>query len=244
MDIPSYLLGKKSSGGSGNIDWSAIGYDDTPLALKNSYNYSKEIYDNWDATQTNLEYKFNSNRTLEYMPYVDVSNATNVQYMFYQCSNLKQVPPFNFSDAIVSISGMFQNCAMLVVVPLFNTSKVKNMQYTFRNCYYGLETLPLFDTSNVQNFGQMCENDSYLKNVPLFNTSKATNFSLMFGSCTNLTNESLDNILQMCINATSYSGTKTLRTLIGNQPSVYPTSKIEALPHYQDFIDAGWTIGY
>ena len=26
--------------------------------------------------------------------------------------------------------------------------------------------------------------------------------------------------------------------------TAYPTSRIQALPHYQDFLDAGWTIGY
>lgn len=58
-----------------------------------------------------------------------------------------------------------------------------------------------------------------------------------------LTDASLDNILQMCINATSYTETKTLAEL-GLSNYRASVSRVEALPHYQDFLNAGWTIGY
>ena len=64
----------------------------------------------------------------------------------------------------------------------------------------------------------------------------------MFFYCFSLSDTSLDNILQMCINATSYTATKTLNH-IGIYLDTYPASRIQALPHYQDFLDAGWTIG-
>ena len=56
-----------------------------------------------------------------------------------------------------------------------------------------------------------------------------------------LTNESLDNILQFCITSKIENGTLQY---LGFDSNVYPINRIEALPHYQDFLDAGWTIGY
>ena len=44
----------------------------------------------------------------------------------------------------------------------------------------------------------------------------------------------------MCINATNYEGTKTLSAMgISNSTLV---AKIPNLEHYQDFLNAGWTI--
>lgn len=130
-------------------------------------------------------------------------------------------------------------------VPLLDTSNVVYMEYMFQNCV-NLISIPLFDTSKVKDMRYMCNGCTNLKNVPLLKTSSlsGTNaFNSVFNGCLSLTDESLDNILQMCINATLYSNTKTLARL-GLSSSDYPTSRIQALPHYQDFINAGWTIGY
>lgn len=259
MDITSYLLGKKAGGGggqpslqnksititengtetvtydsgydglrnvsittnvSGGRDWSAIGYSEEPSSIGSFYNYSKNIYDNWDATQTSLYQKFYQDKDLVIMPLVDTSAATDTM-------------------------AMFQTCSQLIDVPLLDTSNVTDMSSMFQNCSK-LESVPLLDTSKVLNIGNMFRDCTNLKNVPLFNTSKVKGFSSFqntFSSCPNLTDASLDNILQMCINATLYTSTKTLARL-GFIANSYPISRIEALPHYQDFIDAGWTIGY
>lgn len=198
MDITSYLLGKKASGGGG-LDWEAIGYSKEPQSISDDYNYAKNIYDNWDNTQTNLMSKFANDSNLVYMPLVDTSNATTMQSTFTNCNNL-------------------------VEMPLLNTSKVTLFYQTFSGC-------------------------SELKNVPLFDTRGLTGnnaFRNTFQSCFKLTDQSLDNILQMCINATSYTATsyKTLTRLGITSTETYPASRIQALPHYQDFINAGWTIGY
>ena len=91
--------------------------------------------------------------------------------------------------------------------------------------------------------GAMFSFCSYLTTIPLLDTSNVTNMADMFYHTYNLTDTSLDNILQMCINASVYTGTKKLSTL-GLTSTNYPASRIQALTHYQDFINAGWTIGY
>lgn len=193
MDIISYLLGK-NSGGSGGINWSEIGYSSEPQTISDDFAYSKQIYDEWDSSQTDLSNKFRQNKTIVYMPLVDTSNVEKMFAMFYSCSYLQ-------------------------VLPLLDTSKVTDMQY-------------------------LCTGCNQLKVIPILNTTNVTTLYSAFGNCNRLTDESLDNILQMCINATNtYTATKSLSSL-GFLETSYPVSRIEALPHYQDFIDSGWTIGY
>ena len=148
---------------------------------------------------------------------IDFSGITNMFQLFSGLSNLKTVPTID-TTGVSNMPNMFQGCSSLKTIPLLNTSSVDNMSSMFAYCY-SLEDIPIFDTSNV------------------------TNFYNMFNSCGKLTDTSLNNILEMCINATSYTGTKTLARL-GLTSNNYPISKIESLPSYQDFINAGWTIGY
>lgn len=141
-----------------------------------------------------------------------------------------------------NITSIFTDCTNLTVGPIMNTSNVTNMTNMFSGCT-NLTTVPLYDTSSVTSMNMMFRVCKQLANVPLFNTSKVKNFSNMFYGCQNLSTESLDNILQMCINASSYTSTKTLVQL-GFDNTNQPAGTIQALPHYQDFINAGWTIGY
>lgn len=224
MDVTSYLLGKNSSGGGGggsDLDWSAIGFNGTPQAIVDGYNHAVEIMNNWDSTKTSFGTDFQSDRSLVIMPLIDIPNVTTMSSAFYGCYALTAIALLN-TENITNMSECFRECRGLTSVPKFNTKKVTNMQKMFNNCY-SLASVPLFDTSGL--------------------TGSAA-FTSMFGNCNNLTDTSLDNILQMCINATGYTGTKTLSTLGISSSTLYPASRIQALSHYQDFINAGWTIGY
>lgn len=182
-----------SGGGGSDLDWSVIGYNVPPLSIVNDFNYSKNIYDNWNSSVTDLSRKFAYNRDLKYMPLVDTSNATKME-------------------------AMFQNANQLMTTPLLDTSNVTTMSYMFYGCA-NLDTIYILDTNKV------------------------TLMNSMFYNCSKLTDESLNNILTMCINATSYTGTKTLKQ-IGFSSSYQSVSRIESLPKYQELLDAGWTIGY
>ena len=74
-----------------------------------------------------------------------------------------------------------------------------------------------------------------------FDTSELTNVNNAFSNCTKLDNNTLNQILKLCINATSYTGTKKLATL-GIDNTFDNFDNIPNLSNYQDFIDAGWTI--
>lgn len=154
---------------------------------------------------------------------------------------IKKVPAF--TSVGTNLQYLFYGLIGLEELPLIDTSNVTNMTNMCFHCQT-ITTLPQYNTSSVTNFDRFCYGCSSLANVPILNLTNATQINQMFQSCPSLTDTSLDNILQMCINATSYAGGKTLKVLLGQNTSVYPTTRIQALPHYQDFIDAGWTIGY
>ena len=118
-----------------------------------------------------------------------------------------------------------------------------NINYAFKSLD-SLETIEKFDTSNVHSMKGLCMTCGKLVNFPELdasNVNTSDGLTSMFANTNNLTDESLNNVLNMCIKAVNYTGTKTFRTL-GFDNSKYKDARIQALPSYQDFIDAGWTI--
>lgn len=204
------------SGGGSGIDWSQIGYSTTPQYMIDDFNYAKEIYDNWDNTQTSLSNKFTNDNNLVIMPLVDTKNATIMNSMFQNCKNLKSVPLLDTKN-VEKMYNMFNGCEQLVTVPELNTENVTDAMSMFNGC-------------------------TKLVNVPILNLKNVKSYaSNMFNNCKKLSVQSLDNILQTCIGMTTFTGTKKLSTL-GITSTFENYSSITSLPHYQDFLNAGWTI--
>lgn len=220
-------------------DWSEIGYEDTPQSILIDFDYSKNIKDNWDNTQTSLSNKFNNDTTLKYMPLVDTSNVTNMQGCFFGCTNLEIIPLLNTSN-VTNITSLCQGCSNLKSIALIDTSKVTSFQSVFSGATK-LETVPQFDTKNATSTFVMFQNCTKLKDVPVFNLSKATTVFSMFQNCSALSNDSLNNIMEMCIGATLFTGTKTLAHL---GISSAQATTCQSLSNYQAFLAAGWTTGY
>lgn len=168
----------------------------------------------------------------------------------YYCSSKKKLRVVEGLDITgqVRTDNMFTDCTSLVYVGTFNTASCTWMAGTFTGCT-SLETVCLLNTQNNQSFNSMFSGCASLKNVPQFDTSGVSNvygFNHMFSGCPNLTNDSLNNILGMCANATQYNGVKTLITVFGSaaMSQYYPASTIQGLSNYQAFTAAGWTIGW
>ena len=240
MEILSYLMGKNaSSGGGGDLDWSALGYDTTPEAIQYLYNESKKIQDEWVPAYSIANKYYNNRMTI--MPLVDMSSCVDAQNVFYYCERLLQVPLLDTSN-ITNMRGFFLNCSSLLYVPVLNTSKVTNFANMFSGCSK-IEEVPLLDSKRVTTFQNMFNNCTKLKTVPVFDMTSASSLQGMFSGCPALSDTSLDNILKMCSSKPDYAYTKTLAYL-GFSSTNYPAERIQALPHYQDFLDASWTIGY
>ena len=151
----------------------------------------------------------------------DITIQTNtLSYCFKGATALRKVPLFDMSN-VQYANSMFYSCQTLTSIPAYNTSSLINAREMFYMCV-NLTTIPVFNFASISGTNSLTD---------------------IFGSCRAFTDTSLDNVLQSCITAVSYTGTKTLAKL-GFNSSSYAASRIEALPHYQDFINAGWTIGY
>ena len=81
-------------------------------------------------------------------------------------------------------------------------------------CFIGCNSLinaPNIYFPNVVTFSNMFSNCVRLRNVPEYNASKVYNMGMMFRYCNNLSNTSIQNIINMCLNSNSPSGTKSLK---------------------------------
>ena len=201
--------------------------------------------------------------SLTTIPLLDTSNVTNMSDMFFNCSSLTTIPLLDTSGVTI-MSGMFTGCSSLTTIPLLDTSGVTIINHMFNGCrnlttvpeldtssatnmnsmFYScssLTTIPLLDTSSATNMRNMFDGCSNLTTIPLLDTSSVTDIRRMFSGCSNLTNETLSNILQMLINATSYTNTKTLN-YIGLSREQATTCA--TLSNWAACESAGWTTGY
>lgn len=169
---------------------------------------------------------------------LEINNGT---YLFYTGARLSQLENFiPYFKNLTSTSSMFSSCRNLTTVPLFDTSSVTNMSQMFYMCE-NLTTIPLFNTQNVTDMQYTFMYCFTLVTMPLLDTSNVKAFNGAFQYCPELTNESLNNILKMCINAVKITSNKTLK-YIGLSRTQAETCA--TLSNYQDFLDAGWTTGY
>lgn len=175
-------------------------------------------------------------------PLLDISRITNMMSMFYNCDNLINIPQLN-TDNVTNMFSAFENCNNLKEIAQLNTNKVTNMQYMFRFCV-NLVIAPQINTGNVTDIDFMFGNCTNLVTVPLLDISKVTSIENMFYYCPNLSDESLNNILAMCANATAYIAQGTNMTLAHIGLTSAQATRCQSLSNYQAFLDAGWTTGY
>lgn len=138
------------------------------------------------------------------------------------------------------MTNMFSWCTKLKEIPLLNTSNAQKFE-GFLSSASSIEEIPPIDTGSATTMTNMFSRCTKLTTVPILNTSKVTNMTNMFRNCSALSDESLNNILVMCTNATSYTGTKTLKE-IGLSSSQATTCT--GLSNWAAAEAAGWTTGY
>ena len=154
----------------------------------NGTNVDSLISFNDTANVTNMNNMFYNCSNLTAIPILDTSKVTNMHYMFYNCSNLTAIPALDTSK-VTNMSGIFEKCTKLTAIPLLDTSKVTDMIYMFYNCS-NLTTIPHLDTSKVRDMSYMFYNCSNLTTIPELDAQKLVyNSSLehIFSGCTKLT---------------------------------------------------------
>lgn len=208
--------------------------------------YIKELNFIVTPTGSTCMFMFGNLEGLEKIKGVNTANVTTMGQMFYYCKALKEVPNINTSKA-TAMNSMFYNCNSIKTIPHFDTSNVTNMNMMFDACKSLIE-VPLLNTSKVTNASYMFDGCTSLTTVPQFDMSSATNLNLMFTKCTALSNESLNNIMAMCINATAYKSKYAGQSEYMSLKKIGLTSAqatiCKSLSNYQAFISAGWVTGY
>lgn len=133
---------------------------------------------------------------------LNTCNVTNMSYMFYSCTNLKNLDLSNFNtSSVTNMNSMFSSSDDYIVhltnvdFSGFDTSNVTDMSYMFSQVIVDSEVLDLrsFNTKKVTNMSHMFEGCYGLTNLDLsnFNTSNVTNMSSMFYNCRNIVNINL-----------------------------------------------------
>lgn len=111
---------------------------------------------------TSTAFWFSEFMHLEYiggLEYLNTSNVTDMEEMFFGCKELQELNVSNFrTGSVTNMSSMFNTCTALrnIDVTNFNTSSVTNMSSMFFYCF-GLEELDLtsFQTRNVTDMTMM-----------------------------------------------------------------------------------------
>ncbi len=186
-----------------------------------------EMYDKIQKTYAAMEPKVLTNKNdidrniyfipvnAKGQPLLDTSAITDMNSIFYNCTNLTTIPLLNTSN-VVNIAQAFMGCKNLTAIAQLDTSKVTTMEYMFHGC-------------------------TNLKTIPSLNTSNVKGMHYMFDNCTSLSDDSLNNILEMCTNATKITSNKTLNYIGLTKEQA---NKCKTLSNYSAFTAAGWTIGY
>lgn len=142
----------------GNIKWSSM-------------NYAFSSCVNLDVAATDIP---------------DLSEATDMSYMFLDCKNFISNPTidnWNISN-ITNLEGIFYNCYLFnQPVGNWDTSNITNLKRAFAGCFLFNQPIGNWNISNVTNLSETfltCyEFDQPLEN---WNTSNATSMAIMFMS--------------------------------------------------------------
>lgn len=121
----------------------------------------------------------------------------------------------NWDSTATTMSQKFNNDNKIIIMPKVDTSGISNFSYAFNNS--GIVELPILDLSRCNSMGM----------------------NHMFTGCNALSNNSLNNILKMCINATSRIGS-SYRNLTFIGLSSAQLTICQGLSNYENFVAAGW----
>lgn len=167
---------------------------------------------------------------------------TNTPQCILNSFNLAKSIYDNWNASTTSLNYAYSNSKSPLYFPLVDTSNVTSMSGAFS--YSILQHIEKIDTKKVTSLSQAFDSCYSLLDVPAFEIPLVTSTSNLyncFRACNALTDESLNNIMAMCISATNISGTKTLRNL---GLSSAQCTICQGLSNYSAFTSAGWTTGF
>lgn len=172
--------------GGGVFDFASIGYTGDEEPLKSGLAYAKEIYDNWDLSETH--YYFHNDKKLIIFPKIDTIGYNRLETLsFIQCTNLIVFPALDlsFTDGRLN-NRMFEGCTSLQVLPQMDYSKWVTFSSLFKDCK-NLESVGTIDCSSTHQLSKMFQGCEKLPYNPLVNvTNSLTSLDYLFQGCNSL----------------------------------------------------------
>ena len=150
--------------------------------------YIDVMYIDSEQVEPTSYYTFNSVGEHTVKMFMDTSDITSMNSMFYNCQILTSIEfGDNFDTSkVTDMANMFEYCYKLISLDLssFDISNVTTMEYMFYNCE-DLTSLDLssFDTSNVTSMWYTFQNCSSLTSITMIgDVSKLTSYNYMFSN--------------------------------------------------------------
>lgn len=195
------------------------------------------------SNATVVKYLFARCKSLKEIGTIDISKGKDLECLFLECENLTSLPKLITTSSVTSMYGMFMKCKNLSgdIVIDYNMSNVTDVEWMFQEC--SIKTIKLPSMPKVTSLSVMFYNCSQLERFYTIDAPNITSANGMLSGCTGLTDEGLEDVLQMCLQAVKITNAsrKTLKDigLTSDQ-----ATRCQSLSSYQAFIDTGWTTGY
>lgn len=179
------------------------------------------------------------------------TNTTEKMYPQDMANKISSIESINLSDYFTDVgySGANAQGGLKVLKRVENIGvSSSTLSYAFASAtnltYISFSSFYSYNL-NVNHMFESCTNlvNISFGNITQTNFITRNGFQYMFSNCTNLSDNSINEILNLCLHNPSYQYSKTLAEL-GFKAANYPASRIQALSNYQAFLNAGWTIGY
>lgn len=196
-----------------SIELDANSINDWHTIWKDAIDYAKELQAQIGVPTGSWQYKFQSNKKLLIMPYVDISKISNFHYAWNNCFGLYYLPnSLDFSKA-ASFDSTWCNCYNLRNMPnKLNIPNVPNLNQTWRSCIY-LKKIEHLHAPNVTIFKDTWNGCYSLEYLPEIDTAKGTNMQATFKDCSKLKNIILTSVEKVTNFTYTFSGTGLLETL-------------------------------
>lgn len=137
--------------------------------------------------------------------------------------------------------GALSSVTVEAISDVFDTTQIRQCY----NMFGGNTTMteaPYFNTENVASMAYMFSGCTSLETVPVYITTSVRDMNLAFENCALLSENSLNNILEMCVNASQIDDANKTLVYIGLTSDQATTC--QGLDNYEAFLTAGWTTGY
>ena len=182
---------------------------------------SVELYDKLETINIDKDINLNNvlyNSNIQSLPKINVDSAINIGGLCNKCTNLINASTINAPN-VTTANAIFNQCSSMITAPEIILPKATITRHILSHC-------------------------TSLVNVPVYDFPLATNLDNMFYNDTALSDESLNNIMQTCINLTAFTAIGKNLTLKYIGLTEEQANKCKTLSNYSAFTAAGWTTGY